>query len=117
MGKMGGRDKASLRTGRWWGREDRRMFKEGDIRGNEVSMRTRRIATVTALKEGITKEDALRSLSKKFILARSKYVDKTSASRNMRRETKKVLIRKERRMRNLITQGRIGHAIDQIAGG
>ena len=76
-----------------------------------------RVATVITLKEGITKEDALRSLSKKFILTRSEYVDKTSASENMGRETKKGLIRKEKRMRNLITQYRRGHAIDQIAGG
>ena len=75
-----------------------------------------RIATVPALKAGITKEDALRCLNKKFIFARSKDVDKTSAFENTRRETKQGLIRKEKRMRNLITQDRRGHAIDQIAG-
>ena len=72
---------------------------------------------VPALKARITKEDALRDLSRKFILARSKYVDKTSASKNTRRETKKGLIRRDKRMRNLITQDRRGHAIDRIAGG
>ena len=56
---------------------------------------------VTLLKAGITNEDALRGLSRKFILARGKYVDKTSASENKRRETKKGLIRKEKRMKNL----------------
>ena len=65
------------------------MFKKGDIGGNKVSMCIGRIATVTMLKVGITKEDALRDLSRKFILARGKYVDKTSASENTRRETKK----------------------------
>ena len=49
----------------------------------------RRIVTVIALKAGITKEDAFRGLSKKFMLARSKYVDKTSAFEDTRRETKK----------------------------
>ena len=93
------------------------MFKKGDIDGNEVSICIRRIAMVTVLKAGITKEDAPRGLSRRFILARSKYVDKTSASENMWRETKKGLIRKEKRMRNLITQDRRGHAINQIAGG
>ena len=93
------------------------MLKKGDIYGNEVSMCIGRTATVTALKVGITKEDALHGLSKKFILVRSKYADKTSASEITRRETKMGLIRKEKRMRNLITQDKRGHAIDQIAGG
>ena len=91
------------------------MFKKCDINGNEVLMCSGRIATVTALKVGITKGDALRGLSRKFILARSKYVDKTSASENKWRETKKGLVRKEKIMRNLITQDRREHAIDQIA--
>ena len=93
------------------------MFKKGNTIGNEVSMCIERIATVTTLKTGITKEYALRGLSRKFILARSKYEDKTSASENTRRKTKKGLIRKGKRMRNLITEDRRGHAIDQIAGG
>ena len=42
------------------------MFKKGDISGNEVSMCIGRVATVTALKAGIAKEDALRGLSIKF---------------------------------------------------
>ena len=63
------------------------MFKKGDISENEVSMCIGRVATVTALKAGIAKEDALRGLSKKFILARSEYVDKISAAENMQRET------------------------------
>ena len=93
------------------------MLKKGDISRNKVSMCIGRIAAVPALKAGITKEDALRCLSRKFILARSKDVDKTSASENTRRETEHGLIRKEKRMRNLITQVRRGHAIEQIAGG
>ena len=87
------------------------MFKKGNISRNEVLMCLGRVATVTALKAGITKEDALHSLSRKFILARSEYVGKTSASKNTRRETKKGLIRREKRMRNLITQYRRGHAL------
>ena len=79
------------------------MFKNGDISGNEVSMCIRRVASITLLKVGITKEDALRGLSGKLILARSEYVDKTSAPENTRRETKKRLIRKEKGIRNLIT--------------
>ena len=93
------------------------MFKKGDFRGNEVLMCIERVATITTLKAGITKEDALRALSTKFILAKSKYVDKTSASENTQRETKKGLIRKEKRMRYLITQYKRGHMIDQIASG
>ena len=77
----------------------------------------RRVASITALKEGITKEDALRGLSEKFILDRSEFVDKTSAPENMRRETEKWLIGKEKRMRNLVTQYRRRHAIYQIASG
>ena len=92
------------------------MFKKGDINGNEVSMCIRRVASITSLKAGITKEDALCGLSKKLILASSKYVDKTSAPKNMWRETKKRLIKKEKRMKNLITQYKRGHVIDQIAG-
>ena len=76
-----------------------------------------KVATVTVLKVGITKEDALRGLSRKVILAKSEYMDKTSASENTQRETKKGLIRKEKIMRNLITQCKRGHAIDQIIGG
>ena len=79
------------------------MFKKGDISGNEVSMCIKKVATITALKVGIAKEDALRGLSRKFILARSEYVDKTSATENTWRETEKWLIRKEKRMRDLIT--------------
>ena len=64
---------------------------------------------------GITKEYVFSGLSGKFILARSEYVNKTSAPKNMRSVTEKRLIRKEKRMRNLITQYRRRHAIDQIA--
>ena len=67
---------------------------------------------VPALKAGITKEDALCCLSRKFTLAKSKYVDKTSASVE---GDKQGLIRKEKKIRNLITQDRKGHVIDQIA--
>ena len=90
------------------------MFKKYDSRGNEVSMCIKRVASITSLKAGITKEDALRGLSGKFILAKSENVDKTSAPKNPQRETEKRLIWKEKRMRNLITQYRRGHAIDQI---
>ena len=80
------------------------MFKKGDISGNEVSMCIRRVASITSLKAGITKEDALRGLSGKVILAKSEYVDKTSAPENTWREVAKRLIRNENRMRNLIAQ-------------
>ena len=79
------------------------MFKKYDINGNKVSMCIRRVASITSLKVGMTKEDAFCGLSRKFILARSEYVNKTSAPKNMRSVTKKRLIRKEKRMRNLIT--------------
>ena len=42
--------------------------------------------------------------------------DKTSAPENTRREVEKRLIKKEKRMKNLITQYRRGHVIDQIIG-
>ena len=93
------------------------MFKKCDINGNEVSMCIRRVTSITSLKAGITKEEALCDLSGKFILARSEYVDKTSAPENTRRETEKRLIRKEKRMRNLIFQYKREYAIDQIASG
>ena len=44
-------------------------------------------------------------------------MDKTSATEDTQREKKKRLIRKEKRMRELIMQYRRRHAIDQIAGG
>ena len=93
------------------------MFKKCDINKNEVSMCIGRIVVVPALKERITKKDALRYLNRKFILARSKDVDKTSASENTLSETKQGLLRKEKRIRNFITQDKRGHMIDQIAGG
>ena len=65
------------------------MFKKGDISGNEVSMCIGRVATIIALKAGIAKEDALSGLSRKFILTKSEYVDKTSVVEDTRRETKK----------------------------
>ena len=86
-----------------WVRENRRMLKKCDISGNKVSMCIGRMAMVPLLKAQITKEDTLHDLSRKFILAKSKYVDKTSASETTQRETKKGLIRKDKRMRNLIT--------------
>ena len=92
------------------------MFKKGDISENEGSMCIRRVVSITPLKVGITKEDALCGLSEKFILARSEYVDKTSAPENTRRDTEKRLIKKEKIMRNLITWYRRGYVIDQIAG-
>ena len=51
------------------------------------------VATVTTLKARIAKEDALCDLWKKFILATSEYVDKTSATEDTRREIEKGLIR------------------------
>ena len=66
-----------------------RLFKKGDISGNEVSMCIRIVASITSLKVRITKEDALRGLSGKFILARSEYMDKASAPENTLRETEK----------------------------
>ena len=65
------------------------MFKKGDISENEVSMCIGTVATITMLKAGIAKEDALGGLSKKFILARSEYVDKTSATEDTQMETRK----------------------------
>ena len=59
------------------GRENKRMLKKGDISGNEVSMCIGRIT----LKAGITKEDPLCGLSRKFISARIKYVDKNKCIR------------------------------------
>ena len=58
------------------------MFKKCDISGNEVSMCIGRVATVTALKVGIAKEDALHGLSIKLILARNNNVDKKNAVEN-----------------------------------
>ena len=69
------------------------MLKKGDIRENEVSMCIGRVATLTALKVRIAKEDSLCDLCRKFILAMSEYVDKTSAVKDTRRETEKGLIR------------------------
>ena len=69
---MRGRDKTSGLEG-GVGREDRRMFRKGDISRNEVSMCIRRVASITSLKVGITKEDALCSPSKKFLLAKRVY--------------------------------------------
>ena len=48
----------------------------------KVSMYIRRVASITSLKAGITMKDALHGLSVKLILARSEYVNKTSAPEN-----------------------------------
>ena len=64
------------------------MLKKGDISRNKVSMCIRRIASITSLKARITKEDALHGLSGKLILAKSEYVDKTSASKCFRKHAK-----------------------------
>ena len=59
------------------------------MRSAKTNWCIKRVATVIVLKSGIAKEDALHGLSKKFILSRSEYVDKTSAVEKMRRETEK----------------------------
>ena len=84
---MRGRDKTSRPEG--GGEEKIEVFKKCDISGHEVSMCIKSVAMVIALKVGIVKEDALCGLSRKFILVRSEYVDKRSASENTQRETKK----------------------------
>ena len=63
------------------------MFKQCDINEKKVSMCIRRVASITSLKVELTKEDALRDFSEKFILTMSEYVDKTSAPEKTRRET------------------------------
>ena len=78
------------------------MFKKGDISGNEISMCIGRVASITSLKVGITKKNALRGLGRKFILVRMDYVDKTSASKNTQREAEKKLVRKNDGMRDFI---------------
>ena len=47
------------------------MFKKGDVNRYEVSMCIRRVASITSLKAGMTKED---SLCGKLIVVRSEYV-------------------------------------------
>ena len=96
MGKMRSGDKTSGLEGGGVEKIEE-CSKKGGINRNEVSMCIRRVESITSLKAGITKEDALHGLSGKFILARSEYEDKTSAHENTRRETEKRLIIKRRK--------------------
>ena len=59
------------------------------------------ITAITLLKFGISQEEALYGFGEKLVLSRSENMNKTSTTKNMRKEIK-WLVRKKKRMRNLI---------------
>ena len=65
-------------------------------------MSLRGITTITLLKSGISQEDAFCGFGKKFVLSRSKNMNKASTTKNTRRKEIKWLVREKKGVRNLI---------------
>ena len=84
------------------GREHRRVLKKCDIGRYKVTMCIRRVAAITSLKSGITKEDTFRGSGLELLLSRSKNMDKTDTPKDMRGEAIEGLVWKKNEMRDLI---------------
>ena len=82
--------------------EERGIFKESDIKGDEVPICVSRITYITLLKLRITQEGTLSCFGKKLVLPKSKNMNKTDTTKDTRRKTKERLIKKKDRMRDLI---------------
>ena len=70
-------------------REYRRVLKKCDFDIDKVSMCIKRVATITLLKLGITKEDTLRGFGSQLVLSRSKNMDKTNTTKDTRGRQKR----------------------------
>ena len=64
-------------------------------------MSLRGITTIILLKAGISQENAFCGFDRKFVLSRSKNMNKGSTTKNTRKEIK-WLVREKKGMRNLI---------------
>ena len=82
--------------------EERGIFKESGIKGDEVLICVSRITYLTPLKLRITQEGTLSCFGRKLVLPKSKNMNKTDTTKDTRRKTKERLIKKKDRMRDLI---------------
>ena len=82
--------------------EERGTLKESDISRDEVPICVSRITSITPLKSRTTQEDTLNCFGRELFLPRSKNMNKTNITKDMRRKAEERLIRKEDRMRDLI---------------
>ena len=82
--------------------EERGIFKESDISKDEVPICDSRLTSITPLKSRITKEDTFSCFGGELVLPRSKNMNKTDTTKDMRRKAEERLIRKNDRMRDLI---------------
>lgn len=83
-------------TWRFSGREERRVSKEGDVYGNEISIcqwnSNDNLSVV-----GVSQEDTFCEFHKKLILFRGEIICKTSTTKDTRRKKIKKLVREEER--------------------
>ena len=84
------------------GREHRRVLEKSDISREKVSMCIKRVATITLLKSGITKEDLLRGFGWELILSWNKNMDKTDTPKDTRGKAEEGLVWKNDGIRDLI---------------
>ena len=71
-----------------------------DIDKDKVSMCIRRVATITSLKSGITKEDTLRGFGLELVLSKSENMDKTDTTKDTRGKAEEGLVWKNDVMRD-----------------
>ena len=72
--------------------EERGILKESDISRDEIPICDSRITSITPLKSRITQEDTLSCFGEELVLLRSKNMNKTDTTKDMRRKTKERLI-------------------------
>ena len=95
--------------------KERGTLKESDINRDEVPIFVSRITSITPLKSRIiTQEDTLSCFGRELVLPRSKNMNKTYITKDMKRKAEERLIRKKDRMRDLIMQNGGWHTINQI---
>ena len=74
--------------------EERGILKESDISRDEIPICVNRITSITSLKSKITQEDTFCGFNREFALQRSKNMNKTDTTKDMRRKVEERLIRK-----------------------
>ena len=77
------------------------LLKEGDINRDEMLIYVRRITSITLLKSCVTQEDTL-WLGRELVLSRSKSINNTYTTKDMRGKKEERLVRKKDGMRDLI---------------
>ena len=83
-------------------REHRKILKKCDICRHKLSMCIRRVAIITSLKPGITEEDTLCGFGLKLVLSKSKNIDKTNTTKDMRGKAEERLVWKINETRDFI---------------